>query len=164
MNRVAVERGEHVVVHFEVALEAAFTGKVRAGASTPAASAASSTASKTTSHASTLLTSTSSKRPSTQGHAKSVHLDLNRESGIYPAAWRAATVEQAGVVGLGRQRYPDWHTGPIMRLYYRNITDLWASRLKLIEFPIWRYATRNAWRLLGENDRRRCRSASKAGD
>lgn len=37
----------------------------------------------------------------------------------YPPDWETSTVGDAGLVELGRQRHPDWHTGPNMRPYLR---------------------------------------------
>lgn len=37
----------------------------------------------------------------------------------YPPDWETSTVGDAGLVELGRQRHPDWHTGPSMRPYLR---------------------------------------------
>lgn len=37
----------------------------------------------------------------------------------YPPDWETSIVGEAGLVELGRQRHPDWHTGPNMRPYLR---------------------------------------------
>lgn len=36
-----------------------------------------------------------------------------------PDGWNLVSVGEAGTVDLGRQRHPDWHTGPDMRPYLR---------------------------------------------
>ncbi|MFI9011656.1 restriction endonuclease subunit S [Actinosynnema sp. NPDC053489] len=56
-----------------------------------------------------------------------------------PAHWRCVTVGQAGHVELGRQRHPDWHTGPHMRPYLR-VANVFENRLdfgdvKEMSFP-----------------------------
>ncbi|WBC23434.1 restriction endonuclease subunit S [Solwaraspora sp. WMMA2080] len=53
--------------------------------------------------------------------------------------WRVVTVGQAGKVDLGRQRHPDWHTGPHMRPYLR-VANVFEDRLDLrdvmqMDFP-----------------------------
>jgi type I restriction enzyme S subunit len=41
------------------------------------------------------------------------------EVASYPPDWETSTVGDAGLVELGRQRHPDWHTGENMRPYLR---------------------------------------------
>ncbi|WP_326555421.1 hypothetical protein [Micromonospora sp. NBC_01813] len=53
--------------------------------------------------------------------------------------WRVLTVGQAGKVDLGRQRHPDWHTGPNMRPYLR-VANVFEDRIDLrdvmqMDFP-----------------------------
>ncbi|MFY1634013.1 hypothetical protein ACN27F_12145 [Solwaraspora sp. WMMB335] len=53
--------------------------------------------------------------------------------------WRIITVGQAGKVDLGRQRHPDWHTGPNMRPYLR-VANVFEDRIDLrdvmqMDFP-----------------------------
>lgn len=53
--------------------------------------------------------------------------------------WRKLTVGEAGKVDLGRQRHPDWHTGPHMRPYLR-VANVFEDRLDLrdvmqMDFP-----------------------------
>ncbi|MFG2980721.1 restriction endonuclease subunit S [Streptomyces sp. NPDC048258] len=57
---------------------------------------------------------------------KSVLLEVVPESP--PESWEAATVEQAGTVDLGRQRHPDWHTGPLMKPYLR-VANVYEDRI-----------------------------------
>ncbi len=59
---------------------------------------------------------------------KSVLLNLIPEVADYPADWETSTVEQAGKVDLGRQRHPDWHTGPNMRPYLR-VANVFEDRI-----------------------------------
>lgn len=56
-----------------------------------------------------------------------------------PAHWKIATVAEAGIVDLGRQRHPDWHTGPNMRPYLR-VANVFEDRIDLsdvmeMDFP-----------------------------
>ncbi|WP_063838621.1 restriction endonuclease subunit S [Micromonospora haikouensis] len=44
------------------------------------------------------------------------------------AGWRIVTVAEAGRVDLGRQRHPDWHTGPHMRPYLR-VANVFEDRI-----------------------------------
>lgn len=46
----------------------------------------------------------------------------------YPSNWRASTVAEAGRVELGRQRHPDWHSGPNMRPYLR-VANVFEDRI-----------------------------------
>ncbi|MGW4588163.1 restriction endonuclease subunit S [Amycolatopsis thermoflava] len=53
--------------------------------------------------------------------------------------WRCVTVGEAGRVDLGRQRHPDWHTGPNMRPYLR-VANVFEDRIdfedvKEMDFP-----------------------------
>ncbi|GGI74835.1 type I site-specific deoxyribonuclease [Saccharopolyspora subtropica] len=56
-----------------------------------------------------------------------------------PSHWRQATVGEAGSVELGRQRHPDWHSGPNMRPYLRvaNVFEdrIDTSDLMEMDFP-----------------------------
>jgi type I restriction enzyme S subunit len=61
---------------------------------------------------------------------KSVLVNIIPESDDYPESWRHATVADAGRVGLGRQRHPDWHTGPNMGPYLR-VANVFEDRLDL---------------------------------
>jgi len=63
-----------------------------------------------------------------KGLHKSLLLRLIPDVADYPANWQASTVEQAGKVGLGRQRHPDWHTGPNMRPYLR-VANVFEDRI-----------------------------------
>lgn len=45
-----------------------------------------------------------------------------------PASWQQVTVADAGRVQLGRQRHPDWHTGPQMRAYLR-VANVFEARI-----------------------------------
>lgn len=57
-----------------------------------------------------------------------VLLDLIPNPASYPADWECATVADAGVVELGRQRHPDWHNGPNMRPYLR-VANVFEDRI-----------------------------------
>lgn len=46
----------------------------------------------------------------------------------YPPTWEHATVAEAGVVELGRQRHPDWHQGPNMKPYLR-VANVFEDRI-----------------------------------
>ncbi|TDL46489.1 restriction endonuclease subunit S [Kocuria rosea] len=46
----------------------------------------------------------------------------------YPAHWEASTVGKAGLVELGRQRHPDWHTGEKMHPYLR-VANVFENRI-----------------------------------
>ena len=45
-----------------------------------------------------------------------------------PSGWRWSTVAGVGRVELGRQRHPDWHTGPNMRPYLR-VANVFEDRI-----------------------------------
>lgn len=45
-----------------------------------------------------------------------------------PTGWRWSTVADVGRVDLGRQRHPDWHTGPNMRRYLR-VANVFEDRI-----------------------------------
>ncbi|WP_432248899.1 restriction endonuclease subunit S [Streptomyces sanyensis] len=45
-----------------------------------------------------------------------------------PEGWAWATVGEVGEVELGRQRHPDWHTGPKMRPYLR-VANVFEDRI-----------------------------------
>jgi type I restriction enzyme S subunit len=59
---------------------------------------------------------------------KSVLLHTIPDSADYPADWRTSTVQQAGNIDLGRQRHPDWHTGPNMKPYLR-VANVFEDRI-----------------------------------
>lgn len=61
---------------------------------------------------------------------KSILLALIPEKERFPASWRQATVAEAGLIELGRQRHPDWHTGPNMRPYLR-VANVFEDRFDL---------------------------------
>lgn len=46
----------------------------------------------------------------------------------YPAKWERSCVGDAGVVELGRQRHPDWHSGPNMKPYLR-VANVFEDRI-----------------------------------
>ncbi|MGC4978130.1 restriction endonuclease subunit S [Streptomyces sp. DT199] len=46
----------------------------------------------------------------------------------YPASWESTTVSHAGTVELGRQRHPDWHSGPNMHPYLR-VANVFEGRI-----------------------------------
>lgn len=56
-----------------------------------------------------------------------------------PGTWQLGTVADAGSVDLGRQRHPDWHSGPDMKPYLRvaNVFEdrIDASDLMEMNFP-----------------------------
>ncbi|WP_082554123.1 restriction endonuclease subunit S [Aeromicrobium sp. Root495] len=58
----------------------------------------------------------------------SVLLDLVPNESAYPESWRRVTVAEAGTVGLGRQRHPDWHNGPNMKPYLR-VANVFEDRI-----------------------------------
>jgi type I restriction enzyme S subunit len=45
-----------------------------------------------------------------------------------PSGWEWSTVGDVGVVDLGRQRHPDWHTGPNMKPYLR-VANVFEDRI-----------------------------------
>ncbi|WDZ84285.1 restriction endonuclease subunit S [Micromonospora cathayae] len=56
-----------------------------------------------------------------------------------PGNWRCVSVGEAGAVDLGRQRHPDWHTGPHMRPYLR-VANVFEGRIDVsdvmeMDFP-----------------------------
>ncbi|WP_230195283.1 restriction endonuclease subunit S [Streptomyces coriariae] len=57
---------------------------------------------------------------------KSILLSLVPES--IPESWEMSTVGEAGTIGLGRQRHPDWHHGPEMRPYLR-VANVFEDRI-----------------------------------
>jgi type I restriction enzyme S subunit len=66
-----------------------------------------------------------------------------------PDHWNLVTVADAGVVDLGRQRHPDWHSGPNMRPYLR-VANVFEDRIDLtslmeMDFPPREY---NKFRLV----------------
>jgi type I restriction enzyme S subunit len=58
----------------------------------------------------------------------SILLDLIPEVDAYPARWERSCVGDAGTVELGRQRHPDWHSGPNMRPYLR-VANVFEDRI-----------------------------------
>lgn len=50
------------------------------------------------------------------------------EACSYPSGWKTSTVAAAGSVELGRQRHPDWHTGPNMKPYLR-VANVFEDRI-----------------------------------
>jgi type I restriction enzyme S subunit len=54
------------------------------------------------------------------------------EPNAYPTTWAVTTVGEAGMVELGRQRHPDWHTGCNMRPYLR-VANVFENRLDLTD-------------------------------
>ncbi|MBC9956445.1 restriction endonuclease subunit S [Yimella sp. cx-51] len=59
---------------------------------------------------------------------KATLLELIPDRANYPSEWRTATVAEAGKVELGRQRHPDWHTGPNMQPYLR-VANVFEDRI-----------------------------------
>ncbi len=59
---------------------------------------------------------------------KSMLLSLIPDVADYPADWKASIIGKAGKVDLGRQRHPDWHTGPSMRPYLR-VANVFEARI-----------------------------------
>lgn len=59
---------------------------------------------------------------------KSILLDSVPDVSAYPAEWKSVTVADAGKIELGRQRHPDWHTGPNMRPYLR-VANVFEDRI-----------------------------------
>ncbi|MFI6124745.1 restriction endonuclease subunit S [Streptomyces sp. NPDC051064] len=59
---------------------------------------------------------------------KSVLISLIPDREDYPSRWESSTVGNAGSVGLGRQRHPDWHSGPNMRPYLR-VANVFEDRI-----------------------------------
>ncbi|WP_158879989.1 restriction endonuclease subunit S [Streptomyces sp. NRRL F-4428] len=57
---------------------------------------------------------------------KSILLSLVPET--IPSSWEMSTVGEAGSVGLGRQRHPDWHHGPEMHPYLR-VANVFEDRI-----------------------------------
>lgn len=57
-----------------------------------------------------------------------VLLDAIPDVAEYPASWERSTTAGAGTVELGRQRHPDWHTGPNMRPYLR-VANVFEDRI-----------------------------------
>jgi type I restriction enzyme S subunit len=49
-----------------------------------------------------------------------------------PPGWALITVAEAGEVILGRQRHPDWHTGPNMRPYLR-VANVFEDRIDIYD-------------------------------
>lgn len=50
------------------------------------------------------------------------------EQDDYPTTWERSTVADAGSIELGRQRHPDWHTGPNMKPYLR-VANVFEDRI-----------------------------------
>jgi hypothetical protein len=55
-------------------------------------------------------------------------IDLIPDVERYPGDWVRSTVGLAGRIGLGRQRHPDWHTGPNMRPYLK-VANVFEDRI-----------------------------------
>jgi type I restriction enzyme S subunit len=62
----------------------------------------------------------------TKSLVRSVLIDAMPERGCDD--WRLTTVDNAGLVDLGRQRHPDWHTGPEMHPYLR-VANIFEDRI-----------------------------------
>lgn len=58
----------------------------------------------------------------------SLLLSLIPDVSQYPARWETSTVGEAGLVELGRQRHPDWHSGTNMRPYLR-VANVFEDRI-----------------------------------
>lgn len=65
-----------------------------------------------------------------------------------PATWSWTTVAGAGRVDLGRQRHPDWHTGPNMQPYLR-VANVFEDRIDTSDLMTmhWPGATFDRFRL-----------------
>ena len=59
---------------------------------------------------------------------KSILLSLIPGESDYPTNWKRSTVDEAGHLSLGRQRHPDWHTGPTMKPYLR-VANVFEDRI-----------------------------------
>lgn len=59
---------------------------------------------------------------------RSILIHLIPEAHSYPNGWETSTVAAAGTVELGRQRHPDWHTGPNMKPYLR-VANVFEDRI-----------------------------------
>lgn len=59
---------------------------------------------------------------------KATLVDLIPDQAGYPDSWKCVTVADAGTVGLGRQRHPDWHSGPHMKPYLR-VANVFEDRI-----------------------------------
>ena len=59
---------------------------------------------------------------------KAILTDLIPDEAHYPGNWARSTVGMAGRIGLGRQRHPDWHTGPNMRPYLK-VANVFEDRI-----------------------------------
>lgn len=59
---------------------------------------------------------------------KAILTDLIPDVERYPGDWVRSTVGLAGRIGLGRQRHPDWHTGPNMRPYLK-VANVFEDRI-----------------------------------
>jgi type I restriction enzyme S subunit len=59
---------------------------------------------------------------------KAILTDLVPDEAQYPGNWARSTVGMAGRIGLGRQRHPDWHTGPNMRPYLK-VANVFEDRI-----------------------------------
>lgn len=59
---------------------------------------------------------------------RSLLCELIPEPDRYGEGWASMTVADAGLVQLGRQRHPDWHSGPNMRPYLR-VANVFESRI-----------------------------------
>ena len=61
---------------------------------------------------------------------KAVLLEMIPDVSDYPSHWESTVVGEAGMVGLGRQRHPDWHTGPTMHSYLR-VANVFEDRIDI---------------------------------
>ena len=59
---------------------------------------------------------------------KAILTSLVPDVADYPPEWRRTTVADAGVVELGRQRHPGWHSGDNMRPYLR-VANVFEDRI-----------------------------------
>lgn len=59
---------------------------------------------------------------------RSILIHLIPEAHSYPNGWETSTVAAVGTVELGRQRHPDWHTGPNMKPYLR-VANVFEDRI-----------------------------------
>ena len=59
---------------------------------------------------------------------RSILVHLIPEAHSYPSSWETSTVAAVGTVELGRQRHPDWHSGPNMRPYLR-VANVFEDRI-----------------------------------
>lgn len=84
-----------------------------------------------------------------QALTRSVVTSLIPDVAAYPDRWEISTVATAGRVDLGRQRHPDWHTGPNMRPYLR-VANVFEDRIDTsdVKEMHWPEGTFERFRLL----------------